>query len=412
VKKQHVAQLTLLSALLALCGCSSLPPGGEALAARPAQVQQPIRPGFAAQDTAAQADGRIVVFGLSGRDYVFARYLEGGQLDPSFGAAGEVRLPRASQSGPAEVLRLTVQGDGKVLALGGQTLLRLLPGGQPDPDFGQGGRVTAGLPAAPQALASLPDGRVLVAGGSGELAAPASTLVLARLMPDGQPDLTFGSGGQVRTALDDAASAFSLWPLANGGALVGGVAVSLNEGTYSRWVVARYTAGGVLDRAFGDTGVTTVREDRFDAGRPSDLAVDAAGRVLVAGSLSSGVCTLARLLPSGERDPGWAYENVSDLRVLPDGNAPDSNGGADNAPGVSLALLPSGMALGGCAQFAPDTSGKEQARPVLARLDTDGGVNLTFGSEGFQDVPDSARIEATPQGKLLVGLDPVTQLEP
>ncbi|WP_034418394.1 delta-60 repeat domain-containing protein [Deinococcus frigens] len=422
IKRQTAARLTLISALLVLCGCSSLPPGG-ALAVKSGpvqsdpQAQQPIRAAFAAQDTAVQADGRVVVFGLSGAEYVFSRYLTSGQPDPSFGAAGEVRLPRTVQGSLPEVLRLTVQADGKLLALGGHALLRLLPDGQPDPAFGQDGRVTAGLPAAPQAFSALPDGRVLVAGGSRDLAAdpaaPASSVVLARLLPDGQPDPTFGAGGQVALSVDDSASAYSLWPLADGGALVGGTALSLKGGTYSRWVVTRFGASGVPDPTFGEQGVATVRQDRFAATRPSSLAVDVLGRVLTAGYLSSGVCTLARLLPTGKSDPAWAYENTSALRVLPDGSAPGSGGAADRGPGVSLALLPGNRAvLGGCAQFVPDASGQEQAQPGLARLGADGSPDPTFGSEGFQTVPDSAQIGTTPQGKLLAGLDPVTEIEP
>ncbi|WP_192930866.1 hypothetical protein [Deinococcus sp. AJ005] len=425
-KRQTAAKLTLISALLALCGCSSLPPGG-AQAVKPDQTQQaptqqapraqqPIRPAFAARDTAAQADGRIVVLGVSGANYVFARYGAGGQPDPSFGVAGEVRLPRTAQTG-ADVLRLTVQADGKLLALGGSEVLRLLPDGQIDSAFGQNGRVAAGLPAAPQALATLPDGRVLVAGGSHELsadpAAPASTLVLTRLLPNGQPDSSFGTGGQVVTAIDDSASAYSLWPLAGGGALVGGTALSFEGGTSSRWVVARLTAGGMLDSAFGDQGVATVRQDRFAATRPSDLAVDASGRVLAAGYLGSGVCTAARLLPTGVIDPAWAYENPTALRVLPDGNASGSGGTKTGISGVSLALLPgNGAALGGCAQFAPDASGQNQIKPVLARLGMNGGPDRAYGDEGFQPVSDSAQVRTTPQGQLLVGLDPITEIEP
>ncbi|CAM3271885.1 Delta-60 repeat domain-containing protein [Deinococcus saxicola] len=422
MKKTHTAaRLTLLSAVLALSGCSSLPPGG-AQAVKPdqaqqvPQAQQSIRSAFAAHDTAAQADGRIVVLGVSGTNYVFARYGVDGQPDPSFGAAGEARLLRTAQTG-TDVLRLTVQADGKLLALGGREVLRLLPDGQIDSAFGQSGRVMAGLPAEPQALATLPDGRVLVAGGSRELladpAAPASTLVLTRLLPNGQPDSSFGVGGQVATAVDASASAYSLWPLAGGGALVGGTALSFEGGTYSRWVVARLTAGGALDSAFGDQGVATVRQDRFAATRPSDLAVDASGRVLAAGYLSSGTCTLARLLPTGRSDSTWAYENASALRVLPDGNAPGSGGAKTGISGVSLALLPDNRAaLGGCAQFAPDASGQNQVKPVLARLGMNGSPDRAYGDEGFQPVSDSAQISITPQGKLLVGLDPVTLIEP
>ncbi|OLV16810.1 hypothetical protein [Deinococcus marmoris] len=425
-KRQTAAKLTLISALLALCGCSSLPPGGaqavkpdqtqQAPTQQAPQAQQPVRPGFAARDTAAQADGRIVVLGVSGANYVFARYGVDGQPDPGFGVAGEVRLPRTVQTG-ADVLRLTVQPGGKLLALGGSEVLRLLPDGQIDSAFGQNGRVTAGLPAAPQALATLPDGRVLVAGGSRELsaapAAPASTLVLTRLLPNGQPDSSFGTGGQVVTAVDDSASAYSLWPLAGGGALVGGTALSFEGGTFSRWVVASYAAGGTLNSAFGDQGVATVRQDRFAATRPSDLAVDASGRVLAAGYLGSGVCTAARLLPTGMIDPAWAYENASALRVLPDGNAPGSGGAKTGISGVSLALLPgNGAALGGCAQFAPDASGQNQIKPVLARLGTNGSPDRAYGNEGFQPVSDSAQVRITAQEKLLVGLDPITEIEP
>ncbi|WP_188971371.1 NHL repeat-containing protein [Deinococcus aerolatus] len=416
MKRRATAKPMLLGAALLLCSCSALPPGGAlALGTTQTTSQQAIRPSFAARDTAAQADGRTVVFGHRGADYVMARYLAGGQPDPSFGGSGEVRLPRTAPGGAAEIFRLTVQAGGGLLALGGTTVLRVLPDGRPDPAFGQGGRVTAALPAAPQALAALPDGRVLVAGGTRALspdpAAPASALVLTRLLPGGAPDPGFGVGGQVVTALDASASAFSVWPLADGGALVGGTALSFEGGTYSRWVVVRYTAGGALDPAFGDGGVATVRGDRFAATRPSSLAVDASGRVLSAGHLSSGVCTLDRLLPSGQRDPAWAYEAASELRVLPDGNA--VGGAGAGTPDVSLALLPGGgAALGGCAQFTPDASGQDQVQPVLARLGPDGSPDLTLGSQGFQTVPDSARASTTPGGGLLVGLDPVSEIDP
>ncbi len=415
MKRCATAKPMLLSAALLLSSCSALPPG-EALALGTPQTtsQQAIRPSFAARDTAAQADGRTVVFGVRGADYVLARYLAGGQPDPSFGGSGEVRLPRTAPGG-AEILRLTVQAGGGLLALGGTTLLRVLPDGRPDPAFGQGGRVTDALPAAPQALAALPDGRVLVAGGTRALspdpAAPASALVLTRLLPGGAPDPGFGVGGQVVTALDASASAFSVWPLADGGALVGGTALSFEGGTYSRWVVVRYTAGGALDPAFGEGGVATLRGDRFAATRPSSLAVDASGRVLAAGYLSSGVCTLDRLLPPGQRDPAWAYEAASELRVLPDGNA--VGGAGAGTPEVSLALLPGGgAALGGCGHFASGASGQDQVQPVLARLGPDGSPNLLFGSQGFQTVPDSARASTTPGGGLLVGLDPVSEIAP
>ena len=425
MKRRATAKSMLFSAALLLCGCSALPPGGALAQGTPqATAQQAIRPGVAARDTAALTDGRTVVLGLRGAENVVARYLSSGQSDPSFGSAGEVRLPSPTPSGAPAVLRLSVQADGGVLVLAGSTLLRLLPEGRPDPAFGPGGRATAMLPAVPQALAALPDGRVLVAGGtrdvSADPAAAASALVLTRLLSSGALDPAFGVGGQVMTALDASASAFSVWPLPDGGALVGGVALTFEGGTYSRWVVARYTADGALDPAFGDGGVATARQDRFAATRPSSLAVDASGRVLTAGYLSSGVCTLGRLLPSGQRDPAWAFEAATDLRVLPDGSALGSAGLSGTGlasmgagPDVSLALLPGGgAALGGCAQFVPDASGQDRAQPVLARLDPDGGPDRAFGAQGFQPVPDSLRVGLTPAGRLLVGLDPISQLEP
>jgi uncharacterized delta-60 repeat protein len=163
-------------------------------------------------------DGRVVLASSSAEGccdkpghFVVSRYLPNGSLDPGFGggtvtlAVGKVDVPTA----------LAVRPEGSVL-LGGETastdrcpslecdaapvLVRFTAGGSLDAGFGQSGRAALGLPPRVRAygryiaaLAVTPEGRALVAGGSGDEA----NATLSALRPDGSADAGFGSGGRV-----------------------------------------------------------------------------------------------------------------------------------------------------------------------------------------------------------------------
>lgn len=156
--------------------------------------------------------GRIVVAGAvttaGDDDVTLLRLTADGVLDPSFGSGGVVTLARPGNQHGSAVL---VQPDGKILVAadtdeGGSPQLlvqRFLPSGEPDPAFGAAGVALAALGGMSNANAGggtswmvrMLDGRIVVAGNGtlGTISGP----VFARFLPDGSPDPTFGSGGEL-----------------------------------------------------------------------------------------------------------------------------------------------------------------------------------------------------------------------
>jgi uncharacterized delta-60 repeat protein len=156
-----------------------------------------------------QPDGKLVAAGDACFHFCLARlarYLPDGRLDPTFGTEGLVTV----SGGFAHALVL--QPDGK-LVTAGSGLTRCLPDGRLDPTFGDGGRVTTDFLAL--ALVLQPDGTLVAAGGSSPFGDETSDFALARYLPEGRLDASFGVGGRVTTdffAGDDAAGALILQP--------------------------------------------------------------------------------------------------------------------------------------------------------------------------------------------------------
>lgn len=172
---------------------------------------------------ALQPDGKIVVAGWAhvegvvNRTFLVARYDQRGRLDPSFGDGGHVLTPlqttAASGTGSVRVdtaqgFGLALQPDGKILVAGdgfrpanplagepgffNVTLARYLQDGRLDPAFGRGGVVAReSVRGSAAAVRLQPDGRIVVAGHT----ATGGEFLVARFMPNGAVDQSFGSGG-------------------------------------------------------------------------------------------------------------------------------------------------------------------------------------------------------------------------
>jgi uncharacterized delta-60 repeat protein len=205
---------------------------------------------------ALQPDGKIIVAGIAylpptyAASFAVTRYLNDGTLDPSFGSGGTATTSFAKTLASANAIAL--QPDGKIIVVGsnGDTgakdlvIVRYLSTGQPDTTFGTGGKVTtdiAGRDDAANAVALLPDGKIVVAGYSDDPAPPNSLNgVLARYRGDGTLDPGFGTAGIVR---DDrrGATIFRAMALQPDGKIIatGGE------------ILLRYEAGGAVDGSFG-----------------------------------------------------------------------------------------------------------------------------------------------------------------
>ncbi len=148
---------------------------------------------------------------VSASNFLVARYTPGGELDPNFGEGGVVDLEVHGKSGGVDVRNDACRGvvgapDGKTVFVGlvasnedgnqsNLVVVRLLPDGTPDPAFGQGGVFQLDHAASDHAtgVVALPDGRIAVAGLTGDSVANAPFVLVLRA--DGTPDPGFADGG-------------------------------------------------------------------------------------------------------------------------------------------------------------------------------------------------------------------------
>lgn len=260
-----------------------------------------------------QGDGKIVIGTATvGSDVLLLRLLPDGSLDPDFGSGGVAEGGGVAGTGAFQALAL--QKDGKIVVagvfggdVGGFTVFRFLPGGELDPDFGTGGFRTDSLSdfvEFPQDLAILPDGRILSVGFTNDFTVNEILLAVARYTSDGNPDPSLDGDGFLLTNLGNAqgANGLTVLPRENGAFLVGG---ALAAGGDPQFYVARFNADGSPDAAFDENGLTTV-----DFGFDSEFAVELLpapdGKIYTFGVASSDrVLLLTRILPDGRLDESF-----------------------------------------------------------------------------------------------------------
>jgi len=164
---------------------------------------------FTVHDLALQPDGKLVIAGRKWNatyDFMLVRLLPDGTPDPTFDGDGLVTSDFGAYETGASVI---VLADGRII-LGGYreqgsaadfALVRYLPNGAVDTTFGNGGLVLADSGAAEIAdhLIQLPNGNLLLAGYTNDAGAGAHDFLLARFLPDGAIDTSFGTAGFLRT---------------------------------------------------------------------------------------------------------------------------------------------------------------------------------------------------------------------
>lgn len=266
---------------------------------------------------ATQPDGKIVVVGFamnvnpSHADFAVVRYLADGTLDPSFSSDG--KLTTAVSANDYDHARaIAVQQDGKIVVAGdsglGATqrfaLARYLPDGQLDPTFGNAGIVTTALGghAFIEAVAIQTDGKIVVAGGAN------TEIALARYLENGQLDPQFGNGGTTITPKAGNHSATSM-ALQNNGMIVVGV----SPWGYEGFIVMRYQGNGALDQTFGQAGIATTPIVPSQYATARAVSAHVKGTIVVVGTAhtgSTGAIGLARFLPTGQLDKSFGKGGV------------------------------------------------------------------------------------------------------
>jgi uncharacterized delta-60 repeat protein len=267
-----------------------------------------------------KADGRIVTAGethIHGEDEILvACYKPNGGLDTRFGRDGLVAVHVGSHAGVDSGAALAVQPDGKIL-IGGSgsvharlvfTVVRLTSHGSLDDTFGNRGIVTVpiGTSAIANAVALLPDGRIILGGvatvnGTKHVAA-------ARLMPNGREDPSFGASGFSVLGPPNAA-AWGVIRERNGRLVFAGWRSVAGA---SEYMVLGARPNGVLDTTFGQHGV-----DTFAIGSSAwgdAIAQQPNGDLIVTGDAvvngAKAVATL-RLGPDGSLDRSFGTGGIT-----------------------------------------------------------------------------------------------------
>jgi uncharacterized delta-60 repeat protein len=345
--------------------------------------------GNQAHAIAIQGNGKIVVAGRAHTvpghdDFAVVRYNADGTLDAGFGATGKITTDFFGANDSANAV--AIQKDGRVVVAGvaGNTfssmfgLVRYNPDGGLDTTFGLNGKVTTNFGGffSANAVAIQSDGRIIVAGGAG-LDVASSDFTLARYNADGSLDKSFGAAAGIVTT-DFSGSADDATAIAvqqDGKIVVAGMASSPGSMPVNQFALARYNPNGSLDAGFGTGGKVTIGfEGKCD--QANAVAIQSDARIVVAGFAttpdgSSSDFALARFTPNGSLDTGFGAGG----KVVT-----DFFGGPDQGNGISIQL-------DGKIIVAGSAANAEILEFALARYNTDGGLDASFGTGGVTTTP-------------------------
>jgi uncharacterized delta-60 repeat protein len=294
-------------------------------------------------------------------------------LDPTFGPGGIVLTDFNGEFNGAN--GVAIQPDGKIVVVGSNfapngdfAVARYNPDGSLDAAFGTGGLVLTDIGGGSidqgRAVALQADGKIVAVGETTTEVSPSDQdWAVVRYNTDGTLDATFDGDGIVKTDFGSIIfeNATSVAIQADGKIVAGGGAFEWGGPTQRNFGVARYNTDGSLDTTFdGDGRVITSFTDNFDV--IADIAIQTDGRIVALGFANADF-GFARYNTDGSLDASFGGTGALVL---------DFAGNSDE--GTELALQPDGkiVAVG-------RTVGADFA---LARLNTDGTVDPTFGTAG------------------------------
>ncbi|WP_030862032.1 DUF11 domain-containing protein [Streptomyces sp. NRRL F-2747] len=392
-----------LALVLALPGSALAAPGDLDPSFGPdGRVVTPF-PGYAeGHDIARQADGKLVVVGLSEGDFALARYNADGGLDSGFAGDGTVTGDFGGGSDTANAVAIQ-PSDGKIVVAGTTEVIaeegggccffsvaRYNTDGSPDTGFGDGGLVRVeefGGSADGADVAVQPDGKIIAAGKGG-----GGGFALVRLDAAGNLDPSLGGDGAVVAGFtpaspQDAGGIARRMALQPDGKIV---SVGYVGNTGFDIGVARYLPNGTLDATFSGDGMVTANFGGTEFGNA--VAVQPDGKIVAAGSGGVGVALL-RYNADGSPDGGFGTDGRTSVHFPGDG------GGAN-----ALALQQDGKIV--IAGQADDPNSQEANDFGLARFNTNGTVDTGFGGDGFvvtgfQDWDDARGVLVQPDGKIV-----------
>ncbi|MCG3155068.1 MAG: hypothetical protein DKINENOH_01670 [bacterium] len=304
---------------------------------------------------------------------------QAGSLDPAFGSNGQVTTDFIGPNLEVGQGVAIAPADGRILVAGYTNddggsdfaLARYMPDGSLDVSFGTDGRVTTDLGSRVDMVGGAlfqPDGKIVVGGSARRGNTIYSDFVLVRYNPDGSLDAGFGNGGKVFTTIQDDALIYAIALQADGKIVAAGYTSTVSYAV--DFAVARYNSDGSLDASFGTSGIV-ITDFSMSHDTGYDVALQADGKIIVTGSVWSSRSSfgLARYNSDGSPD-----------------NSFGSNGKLVTSFGPSGGAIAHGVVVqtdGRIVVAGEMSAGSSSTRDLaLARYNGDGSLDSGFGVGG------------------------------
>lgn len=380
--RRYIGSIARSALAIALASCSALSHANRADLDLAFGVDGVVRlavsnGGF--NDVLVQADGRIVAVGMSGSDWLIARFNSDGSPDAGFGNGGVRTVTPPGTSFPAGAQAVTLDSSGRLMVAGGRYIMRIDASGNLDPAYGAGGIYAPPL-NSPHLGLRISD--IIVSSDGGFLLSAivaaffvsgsqvGANISALKLDSAGTLDTSFGTDGY---ALQHATSvrllnnthAVAEW---NGNIYVAGD-TSNSTSTVNTAELIRFTAAGAVDTSFGSNGILLPFESDFRDPNiaVTELAVQPGGGLVAAGfgtfNISDGMTRIARVTAAGQVDPSF---------VDPGFARPD-------VPLVSGLMIDADNRVV-IASTTPTV-------PIVASRLPNGGTDPDFGTGGQRDTP-------------------------
>lgn len=331
-----------------------------------------------------------------------------GTVDPTFGNEGCVEIKDPTNNYSRVSAELTPDGKIIVMAFGAKvqlTLMRLLPDGSRDNTFGTEGHnipdlnISYGVWGRVEQCILDHDGKLILVGGSNpNPSIMKGAAFVARLNATGTLDTTFGQNGLLLLDVGSFLDKFrSILVKPDGKILLGGVSYDFG----SQLLLVQLLPDGSLDPDFATGGIYLSKPD-LDSRSIYGLALQQDGKIVAFGSF---------------RMEGNLDTKLEVWRFHANGT-PDSTFVVDRSRLLSSLPYESSMAYSGVIQpdqkivfsgtsVCTDTPNSLEGEVTLHRLNNDGSLDTTFGTDGavFTDfglLVHRGRIVLQADGKILV----------
>ena len=325
-----------------------------------------------------------------------------GDLDLSFSGDG-IATAHFAPIGSDAAMGMAIQPNGRIVVVGttqqdtqkSWALARFMPDGTLDASFGNGGQVVTTLGTTDDdamAVALQPNGQIVVVGSTWANG-PGYRLAVARYNPDGSLDTGFGTNGFQVTTTTNGGRLLCVAIRDDGYIIAGGV--QLGGTADEKFLVARYTPDGEPDPSFDGEGFAMI-DITPDDDAASDIALEPGGGILIAGYCGVGTdagMVLVRLAADGSLDPSLGGDGIVIQQLSTDHDA---------AYTVLRQPADGKILVGGVTTFLP------MVFIVVARYNTDGTLDTSFAGDGIYQSPHPGlnfpgNMVLAPDGRIVIG---------